>query len=67
MRRGADPEASAAMEVVNAKRASERAQLAAKPKNGWISDERFHQQARAEVVPIRQKRGPGRPRREADG
>ena len=56
MRRGADPEASAAMEAVNTKRASERAQIAARPRFEWLDSERFKQQALAEVQPIRQRR-----------
>ena len=56
MRRAADPEASAAMELVNAKRASERAQLAARPRFEWLDSERFKQQALAEVQPIRRRR-----------
>ena len=67
MRRAADPEASAALEALDAKRASERAQIAARPRHGWIEQERFKQMALAEVVPIRQKRGPGRPRKEVLG
>ena len=56
MRRGADPEASAALEALDAKRASERAQLAAKPRHGWLEAEKYKQITMHEVAPIKQRR-----------
>ena len=60
-----DPETALALERLDARRASERAQIAARPKHGWIEAERYKQAALAEAQPqIVRHRGRGRPRKD---
>jgi len=59
-------ETAAALARVDASRASERAQLAARPSNRWLETDRYRMEANAPDAPepMKEKRGPGQPRKE---
>lgn len=60
-------ETAAALARKDASRASERMQLAARPSNRWLETDRYRMEASAPDAPkpMKEKRGPGRPRKEA--
>jgi hypothetical protein len=46
-----DPESAAALAAMDKKRAAERAALASRPKDPWLTRDRFALEARDPVVP----------------
>jgi hypothetical protein len=59
-------ETAAALARKDASRASERMMLASRPSNRWLETDRYRMEAKAPDAPkpMKEKRGPGRPRKE---
>lgn len=59
-------ETAAALARKDASRASERMMLASRPSNRWLEVNRYRMEAKAPDAPkpMKEKRGPGRPRKE---
>ena len=62
----APDETAAALARKDASRASERMMLASRPSNRWLEVDRYRMEAKAPDAPkpMKEKRGPGRPRKE---